>query len=142
MPAKKTTPKIRVPATTPDGDEGLVFSRGIYYAWYYYGTSRKWAPLDRFNKPQARIARDEFYRKLRAEGATVVSRKSSGRRAATTEDRKQAVAVNPGGDDYITIRKPYRVVVGKKVIAECDTIEQARDARNKHFGINTESKTP
>lgn len=135
MPAKKTTPKIRVPATTPDGDEGLVFTRGIYSAWYYFGTTRKWARLGNYEKAYARIARDIFYGKLRAEGATVVSRKSSGRRAATTEDRKQTVAVNPGGDDYITIRKPYRVVVGKKVIAECDTIEQARDARNKHFGI-------
>lgn len=135
----KKPPQIRIPAT---GNlrrpfAGLIASKGIWYAWYYEGKRRVRKSMGTDNIADARKERDKLYHQLRKQGA--VTANSAGRAAVSRDARKKVVQRDPGGNQYIRERKPFIVVVGKKVIAECDTEAEAREARNKHFGIKTEN---
>jgi hypothetical protein len=121
-------PVIVIPAT-PLPTSGIVHVKGIAYVWWYQDGNRKRASIGAKDTEQHILTakRDSFYALLKRQGATVATR------GPRTPDRKAKAAADP--NRYIQQRKPFVVVIGGKVIAECDTEEEARKARDKHLKI-------
>jgi hypothetical protein len=121
-------PVIVIPAT-PLPTSGIVHAKGIAYVWYYQDGKRRRHSIGPSVRGESWISkdRDTFYKDLLAAGATVATR------GPKTLDRKAKAAADP--NRYIQQRKPFVVVIGGKVIAECDTEEGARKARDKHLKI-------
>lgn len=74
----------------------------------------------------ARVFRDDLYAALRNKGATVAARKP-------VDNSKRAVKAKEDPMAYIHQRKPFTFVIGGKVLAECDSEDEARAARDKYF---------
>ncbi len=122
-------PVITIPAT-PLPTSGIVHAKGIAYAQYTQDGKRRRKAIGNTLFHDERLLsklRDKFYTEILAAGATVATR------GPRTPDRKAKAAADP--NRYIQQRKPFVVVIGGKVIAECDTEEGARKARDKHLKI-------
>jgi hypothetical protein len=112
---------IEYPDTTKG--KGLIYVKGVWFAAYRRNGKAARKSLKTDSPSVATLRRNKFYKSLADQGASIY-------RGKTVKDK----LVNKP-DLYIYTRKPFIVQIKGKIIAECDTIEEAYAARDEHFKL-------
>lgn len=111
---------------SPTDDTGLTAPNGgiIYLVWKVKGKVRR-KSLRTEDWTEARKLRDYEFKEMARKGARTIESKTP----------REKILANPQSKLYVIQRKPYFVKIGKDVIGEADSREEAIKIRNTYLKI-------
>lgn len=107
-------------------DAGLSFRRGQFYVRYMEDGTHKFHKLNTINRKEARKMRDDIYKLLVQQGASV-SDKGRGRPARIPPNMTKDMI-----PEWVYYRNPWQVRIDGKIIGNYKSVEDATAARNKY----------